>query len=291
MSAIPFTSPSHLQLEGLSACGPFLALSSSALGGNDWSGELRVFDGRIHLDVFKTLGAVKLPCGSSSNVMFDNGTKVCCAGDDGNVYLFKVSAETGLDQTPVIRFADHDDIVSSVHVNPVNSALASASWDKTTKLWDVETGKLLQTIPVEDQIVSAQFLTNTTVVTAEHDGSISVWDTRQVYEMIARKKLDRPVCSMINFGEAQLIIGCDNGVVEYTPHPEFYQEIRDHHAAVHALAVCSETERLLSGSDDGRVYGAGNVHTDFVRGAAFWKGRPVTSSWDGTLRFVNINDA
>ena len=275
-----------MQLEGLSSCGSILSLSSSALGGNEWHGELRIFDGSSKLDGFPTLGATELPCGSASNICFNEGRTIACAGDDGKVYFYGISDRFDLSSQGHV--GPHDDIVHSVHANSTGFELVSGSWDKTVCLWDVESLRCTQTLQLNDQVMGVRFLTDSLIATLEREGSVSVWDARGSYELTARCKMNGSACSLVNMGRNHLIIGCEDGsVVEWTPNPEFFQVIRKHNAAVHALAVCPDTERLLSGSDDGFVFGIGKIHHDFVRGAAWIGGRPVTSSWDGTMKYVD----
>jgi WD40 repeat protein len=48
-------------------------------------------------------------------------------------------------------FTEHTRTVAGVNFSPDGKLLASASWDGTVKLWNMESGKLLRTF-VEPQI-------------------------------------------------------------------------------------------------------------------------------------------
>jgi WD40 repeat protein len=72
----------------------------------------------------------------------------------------------------------HQDIVSSVSYSPDGKTLASASWDKTVKLWDVVTGKELKTLKGhQDQGRSVSYAPDGKILaSASDDKTIILWN-------------------------------------------------------------------------------------------------------------------
>ncbi|MGL5876314.1 MAG: WD40 repeat domain-containing protein, partial [Xenococcaceae cyanobacterium] len=60
--------------------------------------------------------------------------------------------------------------------------IVSSSWDKTIKLWQVDTGKLIETLEGHaKEIVSTTIsLDGKTIVSGSADGSIKVWQKRSL---------------------------------------------------------------------------------------------------------------
>lgn len=285
-----FQPPARMQVEGLSAQGPLLAMVSSRLGGNEWCGELRVFSSPEHR--FDTVGAVRLESSAGVVAMFQAGV-VACGGDDGVVRLYGISDEAGL--LPGCEFR-HDDVVASLTC--AGSMLVSGSWDRTVQVHDGVVGATVATWRCGGDLVTAvQAVDANLVAVGEMGGSVSFWDLRTSERTSSGclKPASTRVCSLANGTRAgSLLVGGGDGAVrELTVvgggGGEGAVVVRRHRAAVHSLAVLGD--RLLSGSDDGAVKLDDTTTNaiefkDFCRGAAFWNQRPVASSWDGTIRLV-----
>lgn len=190
-----------------------------------------------------------------------------------------------------VTLVDHDDVVGCIVGNKNTGAIFSGSHDGTVKAWDLQTAKPTWT---SDRLaeaitgVACVAQSDNVVVSIDRGRFIRSWDVRSSSSKEASCiLLDSRPCS-ITSNENFILVGCSNGsVLEWTLNTQITQTVRRHAAAVYALAVCPETGRLLSGSDDGVVHGAGKIHGDNVRGVAWWESRPVSASWDGTVRMVD----
>ena len=72
----------------------------------------------------------------------------------------------------------HTDIVWSVAFRPNGVMLASASWDKTVRLWNTNTGRLLRTLTEHtNEVLSVAFSPDgQTLASADWDGTIVLWN-------------------------------------------------------------------------------------------------------------------
>nr|NCR81091.1 WD40 repeat domain-containing protein [Microcystis aeruginosa K13-10] len=72
----------------------------------------------------------------------------------------------------------HDDLVTSVNFSPDGKTLVSGSWDKTIKLWNVETGQEIRTLKGHDSAVySVNFSPDgKTLVSGSWDNTIKLWN-------------------------------------------------------------------------------------------------------------------
>jgi WD40 repeat protein len=74
----------------------------------------------------------------------------------------------------------HSDSVSSVAYSPNGQTLASGSWDKTIKLWNVKTGNLLQTLTSHSNDINSVAYSpdGQTLASASNDKTIKLWNVK-----------------------------------------------------------------------------------------------------------------
>ena len=78
------------------------------------------------------------------------------------------------EKTLVKTFHGHKNYVMSANFSPQNNLIASASYDNTVRIWDVEKGVAIHTLSAHtDLVVSAHFNSSgTELVTAGFDGAV-----------------------------------------------------------------------------------------------------------------------
>jgi len=102
---------------------------------------------------------------------------------------------------------NHDSDVYSVSFSPDGQILASASHDKTIKLWDVQTGKQITTLDGHDHyVLSVSFSPNGQILaSASWDKTIKLWDVQTGKQITTLNGHDHYVLSVSFSPDGQLL--------------------------------------------------------------------------------------
>ena len=149
----------------------------------------------------------------------------------------------------------HTDIVWSVAFSPDGQMLASASWDQTVRLWDVETEQLLHTLTDHtNDVMSVAFsLDGQTLASGSWDGTIRLWNphTGQLIRTITDHRggvssvVFSPDGTMLASGSASQTIRLWN-----TTTWQVERTLTGHTSVVDSVAFSPDGSILASGSRD-----------------------------------------
>jgi class 3 adenylate cyclase/GTPase SAR1 family protein len=187
---------------------------------------------------------------------------LAACGEDAPEKASHKAAKGKADRMPVV-LKGHTGIVSGVTVTPDGKMAISTSYDKTLKVWNLETGRCKATFEGHTEMVLRAAVTpdGKTIVSGSEDNTLRVWD---------------------------LITGSCRAILE------------GHTGGVNCLGVTPDGKTIVSGSDDntlrvwdlmtGRCKAILEGHTEEVLGlAVIPDGKTVVSgSEDNTLRVWDL---
>ena len=146
--------------------------SGNAVVSASLDGSVRAFD-LVRYRNFRTLVTPKPT--QFLSLAIDPSDEIVCAGTQDSFEIFVWSMKTG-------RLLDvlsgHEGPVSSLVFNPIQPVLASSSWDKTVKLWDVfETKSATMTLQHSADVLAVTYRPDGKQLAASSlDGHISIWN-------------------------------------------------------------------------------------------------------------------
>ena len=152
----------------------------------------------------------------------------------------------------------HKDSISQIKYSPDGKMIASASWDKTIKLWNVDTGELINTlIGHEEGVNSIAFSSNNKVlISGSEDKTIKIWNIAGKAKLIKTLKGHTDSIKTISISpDGNLIAsgGYDNTIKIWSIAGELLQTIDAHKLAITSLAFAADSTLLASGSWDNSI--------------------------------------
>ncbi|MEE3371248.1 MAG: hypothetical protein VX346_18080, partial [Planctomycetota bacterium] len=148
--------------------------------------------------------------------------------------------------------------VNSVSFSPDGIRLASASGDKTVKVWDVATGQEMLTLKGHNDVVlSVSFSPDgTKLASASIDKTVKVWDAATGQELLTLKGHNDFVLSVSFSTDGKRLASASADRTLKVWEAATGQELltlKGHDANVYSVSFSPDGKRLASGSNDGTV--------------------------------------
>ena len=196
-------------------------------------------------------------------------------------------------------FDQHSSLVNSIKVDEFSNKLITASFDKSIKIWDLETGECLKTLNDHKHCVtSILIIPNNKFITGYVDGIIKIWDLNS-FVCLNTLRNTASVYALCQISDNQIAFGCHNGSITIFDLNSLanVKSIKAHQSHIRYLLSFDKT-RLISSSEDEikiwslETYECINIlegHTDMVRNFDFTSdGFLVSCSRDQTIKLWQI---
>jgi WD40 repeat protein len=195
----------------------------------------------------------------------------------------------------------HSMEVTSVAFSHDSARLASASGDRTVKIWDARSGACLQTLEGHSSGVwSVAFSHDSTrLASASWDNTVKIWDASSRACLQTLKGHSNEVTSVVFSHDSARLASAsgDRTVKIWNAHSgACLQTLEGHSSWVRSVAFSHDSARLASASDDktvkiwdahsGACLQTLEGHSNWVRSVAFShdSARLASASWDNTVK-------
>nr|XP_002122597.1 eukaryotic translation initiation factor 3 subunit I-like [Ciona intestinalis] len=159
----------------------------------------------------------------------------------------------------------HRGTVWSVDVNWDSTKVLTGAADLSCKLWDCETGKVINTWDTKSSVRSSNFsycgnmINFTTDRQMKHEPKICIYDIREPSDsepalsfVIDTKEMSKPMCSLWGALNEYLITGHDDGTMAHwdLKTGELLHSVREHTALIKDMQLSSDQMMLITASKD-----------------------------------------
>lgn len=155
----------------------------------------------------------------------------------------------------LLQTEGHRDRITSLLFSPDGYTLFSGSYDGTIKEWDLETGKLLSSLPGQGWDVSALAISGDgwTLASAGEDGVIHLWDLETAKVFADLTKHSEKISSIILSPDGYTLVSSsfDRTIQLWDLRRDLLlNTLKGHVDAVSAIAISADWQRLISASWD-----------------------------------------
>lgn len=226
------------------------------------------------------------------DVKFSADSKFFISGGwDGKLTIWR--REQNLNASQLITFKAHPEMINAVSISPDGKNLATASVDKTIKIWNWQTQKLVQTLTGhQDRITSISFSPdNQTIASGSADKIIKIWrlSDRKILKNITEFQDEVTSINISPDGQLLAAGSADNQVsIWQISDGKLVKNLPGHGLAIAAVQFSPDGKMLASASwdntiklwqlPDGKLMQTLTGHTDGVTSLSFTADSQILAS-------------
>ena len=152
----------------------------------------------------------------------------------------------------------HASTISQIKYSPDGRLIASASWDKTIKLWDNASGKLVSTLKSDrDGVNSIAFSPDgRTLISGGEDSTVRLWDITdrpKLIKILSEHEDSVKTVTVSPDGELMASASYDNQIKLWSASGQLKQTIEAHNLAITSLSFTPDGQTLASASWDNTI--------------------------------------
>jgi len=174
-----------------------------------------------------------------------------CLRPAGSALIRTIEGHTNV----VTAVTGHTNVVTAVAVTPDGRRLISASYDRTLKIWDLESGEHLKTLEGHSAWVTAVVVTpdNKRAISASDDQTSIIWDLESGEQLKILRDHTGSIKAVAVTPDGKCVITASYDrtlKIWDIESGEILQTLKDHTDSVNVVAVTPDGQRIISGSDD-----------------------------------------
>ena len=141
-------------------------------------------------------------------LLVDETVLLSCSGDK-KIKIWNSSQSFEL----VKELEGHSEAILDLELTS-DGKLLSWSWDKTVKLWQIDTGEILKSFEFEDQIACFKILNDDLILVSLQNGDIQIYDFNKMETIKIISREDESCISCFRLlSNGNLLTGCYNGEI------------------------------------------------------------------------------
>ena len=194
---------------------------------------------------------------TSISTAINNLSTFLTGSRDYTILIWEINNNTDLSVIPKKRLKGHSNFISEVALSFDGQFCISSSWDKTLKLWDIETGIILTSfIGHKKDVLSVNFSTdNRQIVSSSRDNTIKIWNTIGQCKDTLEDKDSNSWISCVKFipNRSSSLLSCSwDGIVKIWNLIEKKVQIRltGHKGYLNCLSISPDGSLCASGGKD-----------------------------------------
>jgi cytochrome c len=241
-----FALPAHAQLRGHG--GPVRALAIAPDGTHAVSGSFDTSAIRWSLTLNTAEQVLRVHDGAVNDVAYLKDGRIVTAGTDAHIAIW-----TPGQQQPDRIFDGHTAPIASLAVSPDNTMLASASWDRTIRLWPLNGG---EPRVLEGNAQNANGVAfspdGKNVVSAGYDATVRIWPLAGGGEIV--RNLPTPLNDVAVAPDGEIVAAGANGKVYFlSANGEVLAEVEASPTPVIAVAISPDGNLVAAAGIRGSV--------------------------------------